>query len=268
MVEIVSFEAKFAANQAANQAQDAERIRQRDELSAKAFKESTDKVAASSAQASKATVVNGKDGAAAVSKALDSSTQIFAKLSDLRAEIADATKSGASLTEAQTKELNAKIAAVAVEVDKLVAKAKVGDTNLLEKNPGGVTVVSETGGKINIAGQDSGSKALGLADLKITDDASLRQATAAIAKATGKAELSVFRLQTADGVTGTPAPVNAGIAAFDKIRANSSTAPAAGSVSDSVAKALANQSAALAINYSGSGSLNSASVGSVVNLFA
>lgn len=270
MIKMLSFEEKFAASQAAFQAKNAERIQQTDKLSLAADKARSDKILAATSSPSQpaATVATGKEGAAAVAKALDNSTKAFAKLSDLHAQIADATASGAALSKEQTSALNDKIKAVAAEIDKLAAGAKVGKTNLLEKTPGGVTVVAQSGAKVNIATQASDSKALGLSDLKITDEASLRQATAAIAKAAGQTQLTVFRLQGADGITGTPAPVNAGLAAFDKIRSSNDAAPAAGSVSDSVAKALANQSAALATNYGSSGSLSTSSAPSIINLFA
>ena len=213
-------------------------------------------------------VVSSKEGSQAVTKALDNSTQVFVKLQALQAEIKAASAPGAKLSTDQAKALNDKIKAVADDIDKLAAGAKVGNTNLLEKSTGGVTIATQSGTKVNIATRALDSKALGLRDINVTDAASLSKATATVAQATGQAQLSVFSLQTADGITGKAAPVNPGLAAFDKINSSQNTAPAKGSALDSLAKALANQSAAQATNYGSSGSLSSSSSPSILSLFA
>jgi hypothetical protein len=208
------------------------------------------------AQAGKA--LNAKQGAEAVTKGITASTDQFATLSGLQEKLAGATKPGAELSKADLAAINKQIQEVVAKIDKQAAGAKVGDTNLLAKNPGGVTVTTESGTKVNIATQAQDSKALGLADkngkaLEVTDAESLRKAVGKIAQAVGQTQLTTFRLQTADGVTGAPAPANAGLEAFDKIRSSEKATPEAGSAQASVQKALDNLNAANASGYGRSG---------------
>lgn len=212
--------------------------------------------------------LTAKQGAEAVSKALDGATKEFAALSDLQAQIRAATRSGATLSADDAKAINAKIKAVADELDKQAAGAKTGDANLLSDKQSSVTIATASGLRVNVAAQALDSKALGIRDLDVTDADSLRKATARIAQAVGQTQLAAFRLQTADGATGAPAPANPGSAAYDKISASQSATPAPGSAQASLEKALANQAAANAINYGSSGTYGTTSgTPSILSLF-
>ncbi|MGE5503359.1 MAG: hypothetical protein ACM31L_02955 [Actinomycetota bacterium] len=160
----------------------------------------TSSTAASTATTTK--TLSSSQGADAVGKALTSSQSNTDELAKLQDDIRQATSSGQPLDTATVKALNDKIAAVAAKIDANNAAAKSGTTNLLQSGTGAVSVNTKDGVTLTISAQTQDSKSLGLSDLKITDEASLRKATAAISQAAAQSQLTTFRLQAAESVTG------------------------------------------------------------------
>lgn len=189
---------------------------------------------ASSSSTASTTTLSATQGAQAVDKALTASRQTFDQLRSLQADIKAVTEGGRSLDEATRKSLNDRIAALAKSAD---AAAKAGGNNLLSASTGTVSVKGGNGVDLALTGQTQDAKSLGLTDangkvLTITDDASLRQVTGAIAQAAGKAQLTNFRLEAAQGLTGVPK--------------TASSSSASVSATANVSRALANQLTGLA----------------------
>ncbi|CAA7627512.1 hypothetical protein [Magnetospirillum sp. SS-4] len=219
--------------------------------------------------ASAAKTLTAKQGAEAVGKALGNATEAFAALSGLQEQIKAATRPGATLGKEEAQALNDRIKEVKAKVDKLAADAKVGEANLLSDSQRSVSVATASGLKVNIATQSLDSKALGLDDIDVTDADSLRKATGRVAQAVGQTQLAVFRLQTADGATGAPAPSGPGVSAYEKIAASLAATPEPGSAAASLEKALANQAAANATSYGSSGGFGASATPapSILSLF-
>lgn len=223
--------------------------------------------ATGSSETPSSATLTAQQGADAVTKGLGKSSAIYAELSSLQYKIRQA---GSAPDEATAKALTAEIAATAKKIDTLAADAKTGSANLLSGSPSTVSVATGSGVRVNIAAQALDSKALGLDKLSVTDSDSLRAATGAVARALGQTQLTVFRLQTADGAVGiSPAATNPGITAYDKALGNQSAGASANSASAAVEKALSAQISANAASYTstGLGVSDTTTVSSIFSLF-
>lgn len=212
-----------------------------------------------------ANTLSASQGAAVVDKAVKGAKDSFSDLRKLQADIADATKNGKTMDEATKKALNEKIAAVAKKIDAAAAAPKqAGDVNLLASQSGTVKIATKDGVELTVKAETQDSKRLGLTDsngnvVQITDEQSLRKAAAAIGLATGQAQLTTFRLQAAQGVTGPSAaqsalgqgqaPAGANASAFDatanlaKALGNQAVARLTGKAAGTTAGAAANPNA-------------------------
>ncbi|WP_068489968.1 hypothetical protein [Paramagnetospirillum marisnigri] len=216
--------------------------------------------------------VGAKTGAEAVSKGITASTNQFTELSKLQEQLSAATQPGTELTTDQVKAINQQIKDAVASINKQTDSAKVGDTNLLASNPGGVTVSTSDGTKVNITSRGQDSQSLGLTDkdgkaIEVTDLESLRKAVGTIAQAVGQTQLTTYQLQAASGLT-SPAKANPGIEAYDKINEARSSAPKPGSALASVQLALDNARAANAAGYGRTAKGHSAATPSILSLFA
>jgi hypothetical protein len=153
-------------------------------------------------QKTETTKLSAKQGAETVDKALTGATATFNALTALQDEIRKATPaSGETLDPDKAKALNDKIAALTKQID-ASTRSTNGEPNLLSGTAGAVSVRTGSGVNVTVTAQALDGKALGLSDLKITDAASLREATAVVARAAAQSQLATFRLQAADGLTG------------------------------------------------------------------
>lgn len=196
-------------------------------------------------------VLGAAQGAATVTKALTNATSIFTALTTLQYEI---QRAGSSPDTATAASLTDKIATLTKQIDQLAAGAEVGDANLLAGQTTSVSVATATGLRVNIATQALDSRSLGLSNLSVSDDTSLRAATGTIAQALGQTQLAVYRLQTADGAVGTSTTSSAASTAYDRALSNQQAGASANTASAAVEKALNNQIAANASGYSSTGS--------------
>ena len=202
----------------------------------------------SSGTSSGTKVLTATQGEATVTAALKQSTEIFKQLSSLQNQIQQA---GANPDAATAKALTDNIAKISKQIDQLAANAKSGTANLLSNANSSITVATSSGLKVNIAAQPLDSKSLGLSGLSVSDAASLRAATGKVAQALGQTQLTVFRLQTADGAVGTTSTSSTGSttsSAADTAYSTASANQIAGSSSNTataaVEKALSSQIAA------------------------
>lgn len=229
---------------------------------------------ASSSSSGGTKVLTASQGEATVAAALKQSTEIFKQLSSLQNDI---QRAGDNPDKATAKALSDNIAKISKQIDQLAANAKTGDANLLSNANSSVTVATSSGLKVSVTAQPLDSKSLGLSGLSVTDDASLRAATGKIAQALGQTQLTVFRLQTADGAVGTASTTSSGSAsdaattAYSTASANQIAGSSSNTATAAVEKALSSQIAANASSYDSYGSATSSSATSIpsfLNLFA
>jgi hypothetical protein len=204
--------------------------------------------------------LSAEQGAKMVGTALKKATEVFAKVSELQATLKQAADpASAPKTKAETEALNAKITTLSKEVTALAAEAKVGKSNLLSDDDASVTVKTASGLKVTVAAQSLDANGLGISDLKVTDQKSAREALSKVSLAVGQSQLAVFRLQTADGATGTA-------------QASPSTNlpdSASSKALEAVKKAVDNQTAFNSSGYSSaSASKTSPAAGGILSLFA
>ena len=222
-------------------------------------------------------VLTASQGEATVTAALKQSTEIFKQLSSLQNQIQQA---GANPDKATAKALTDNIAKISKQIDQLAANAKSGNANLLSNANSSVTIATSSGLKVSVAAQPLDSKSLGLSDLSVTDAASLRAATGKVAQALGQTQLTVFRLQTADGAVGTnstssttssSSASSAASTAYSTASANQLAGSSSNTATAAVEKALSSQITANASSYDSYGSATSSSANSIpsfLNLFA
>ena len=175
-----------------------------------------------------------------IEKAATNSGKVLEATTALRQELGAATQAGTALDSEQLAALTQRIASVRDQVNGLGREAAVGGANLLGGTATSVTVTSAVGDRVRVSSQKLDGATLGLDGLAVTDAASLRQAAAAVALGTGRAQRIDYNLQVAKSVIA-PSVGSPGLDAYAKIRTAEEAGPAAGSALASVQTAVNNQ---------------------------